>query len=136
MKIRIFYDDIGYRFNGWRNAVQLFKKVIGSEKRIPGDLNFILTTDQSLKKINLEFLKHNYFTDVITFNSNEGNVISGEVYISLETVKLNASDYNTNLNNELLRVMIHGVLHLCGYNDTTAKEKKFMRQMEDRWLME
>ena len=136
MSIRIFYDDVGYRLRGWRKAVKLLRKVIGNEKRIPGDLNFIVTTDEAVKKINFDFLKHNYYTDVITFDTSEGDVVNGEIYISLETVKDNASDFNVSLHNEMLRVMIHGILHLCGYKDSSEEERKNMRGLENRWLEE
>ena len=136
MSIRIYYDDVGYRYRGWRKAVKLFKKVIGNEGKIPGDLNFIISRDDQVRNINIEFLKHNYNTDVITFDNGSDSIISGEIYISIDTVRRNASDYDTDLNNELLRVMIHGVLHLCGYNDSTDEERQNMRHMEDKWLGE
>jgi rRNA maturation RNase YbeY len=136
LSIRIFYDDVGYRLRGWRKAAKLFRKVIREENRIPGDLNFIIAGDEYIRSINIEFLKHNYYTDVITFDNSSGNLTSGEIYISIDTVRNNASDYKVNLNNELLRVMIHGVLHLCGYNDATVDERAGMRKLEDRWLEE
>lgn len=136
MKIRIFYDNVDFRLHGWRKAVKLFIKVIGNENKIPGDLNFIITDDKSIKKINIEFLKHNYFTDVITFDNNCENVISGEIYISIDTVKKNSLNYGISLRNEMLRVMIHGLMHLCGYTDDSVKEKNYMRGLEDVWLSE
>lgn len=136
MSIKIFYDDVGYRHRSWRRAVKLFKKVIGDEGKVPGDLSFIIANDESLRNINIEFLKHNYYTDVITFADNACNVIGGEIYISIDTVKRNAEDYHVSLNNEILRVMVHGVLHLCGYDDKTSQERSEMRSLEDRWLAE
>lgn len=136
MSIRVFYDVAGYKFRGWRKAAKLFQKVIREEKRIPGDLNFIIADDDSIREINTEFLKHNYFTDVITFDNSSDALTSGEIYISIDTVKNNAADYKVSVNDELLRVMVHGVLHLCGYNDATEEERSNMRRMEDRWLSE
>lgn len=134
MSIKIFYDEVDFRLKGWRKAVRLFKKVIGNENRIPGDLNFIITSDNELRKINIEFLKHNYFTDVIAFDNSRDNIISGEIYISIDTVTTNSHNYNVSLNEEVLRVMIHGLLHICGYVDDTEKKRNVMRKMEDSWL--
>ena len=136
MSRRIFYDETGFRFKGWRKAVKLFCKIIRNEKRVPGDLNFIVTTDSVLLDINLKFLKHSYFTDVITFNYNNDNVINGEIYISIDTVRENSLNYNVSLNIEVLRVFIHGVLHLLGYDDKTDSQKRRMKELEDFWLSE
>lgn len=136
MRIRIFYDGVKYRLPRWRKAVKLFEKVIKNENMVLGDLSFIITNDDSIRKINVEFLNHDYNTDVITFNYNEGVEINGEIYISSDTVKINSYNYNVSLNQEMLRVMIHGLLHLIGYNDKTEGEKKVMQGMEERWLSE
>jgi rRNA maturation RNase YbeY len=134
LSIRIYYDETDFRLKGWRKAVGIIKKVIAKEQKISGDLSFIITDDESLKKINVEFLEHDYYTDVITFNYNEGDCISGEVYISLERVAENALNYNVSLNNELMRILIHGVLHLVGYDDRDDESRSEMRRMEDYWL--
>lgn len=114
--------------------MKFIEKVIRSENWIPGDLNFIFTDDISLKVINKEFLNHNYFTDVISFNYSKGHKLNGEIYISCETVKRNANIYKEIYKIEIVRVMIHGVLHLLGYNDRSAGEKVEMRRLEDYWL--
>jgi len=134
LSIKIFYDNTDFRLKGWRKIRNVIIEVIRKEGKVSGDLSFILTDNSTLRKINVQFLKHDYNTDVITFDYNEGNSVNGEVYISLDTVKENSLNYNVSLRLELNRVIIHGVLHLAGYYDKTARQKKVMRNMEDYWL--
>ena len=134
MSIRIFYDETVFRLKGSGKARKIVREIIKKEKKTSGDLSFVITNDERLKEINVEFLEHDYYTDVITFNYNEKDVINGEIYISLERVKENALNYNVSLETELFRVLIHGVLHLVGYDDTNSEKKSEMRRMEDLWL--
>ncbi|MCZ4407718.1 rRNA maturation RNase YbeY [Cryomorphaceae bacterium 1068] len=97
-------------------------------------LDFIFCTDDDLLEINNKHLNHNYLTDVITFPYSEGELIAGDIFISIDRVKDNSSDLNTDSFDELCRVMIHGVLHLCGYHDKTEQEQAIMRNKEDYYL--
>ena len=99
-----------------------------------GELNYIFCDDAYLHKLNVEFLKHDTLTDIISFDNSLGNQINGDIFISVERVKENASSFNTTFKNELHRVIIHGVLHYCGYNDKTKKEADIMRTKEDAAL--
>jgi rRNA maturation RNase YbeY len=134
LSIRIYYDETNFRFRGWKKTVKIIQEVIAKEEKISGDLNFIITNDKNLREINVEFLEHDYNTDVISFNYSNGNSINGEVYVSLDRVKENSLNYNVSLKNELFRVIIHGVLHLLGYNDSSEEERSEMRKLEDYWM--
>ena len=99
-----------------------------------GELSIIFCSDEYLIDINKRHLNHDYYTDIITFNYNIEKNLNGDLFISVDRVKDNASAFNENFNMELFRVIIHGVLHLCGFNDKTTKEQKEMRQKENHYL--
>lgn len=99
-----------------------------------GQLDFIFCTDDALLEINIKHLNHNYLTDVITFPYSEGETISGDIFISIDRVKDNAKDLNSEWFDELCRVIVHGVLHLCGYCDKNAEQQAEMRSKEDYYL--
>lgn len=105
--------------------------VIISENKKEGDINYIFCDDEYLHKINLEYLKHDTLTDVISFDYTIGNEINGDIFISVERVKDNAVDFNVSFEQELMRVMVHGMLHYCGYKDKGDKEELVMRNKED-----
>ena len=134
MKLKIFYDNASCRFRGWRKFKGFIDNLVECEGKTTGEISFIITSDSYLRTINKEFLNHDYFTDVITFDYCDGNLVSGEIYISEDTVRRNSIDYKVHFNDEMLRVMFHGVLHLAGYNDTTDDEKTLMRSLEDKWM--
>jgi rRNA maturation RNase YbeY len=117
-----------------RKLNSLFKSCIVLYKKSVGDINFIFCSDEYLKEMNVLYLNHDYYTDVITFNYNTDDELSGDIYISAERVADNAKKYKVVFITELLRVMIHGILHLLGYNDQTEKEKAEIRRQEELWL--
>ncbi|MCG1035078.1 rRNA maturation RNase YbeY [Polaribacter sargassicola] len=100
-----------------------------------GEINYIFCDDEYLHKLNVEFLQHDTLTDVISFDNTLGNLISGDIYISVERVEDNAKDFNVSFNEELQRVMIHGVLHYIGYKDKSTEDIKAMRKAENEALL-
>jgi len=99
-----------------------------------GDISYVFCSDEEILKINKQYLNHAYYTDIITFDYSEGDKLSGDLFISLDTVKSNSGKFKTNYNEELRRVMIHGILHLCGYEDNTPIKKKNLHLKEDELL--
>ena len=110
------------------------KEVVGKEGKKMKDLSFIFCDDMELLNKNSKYLNHDTLTDILTFDYSENNNISGDIYISIDRVKENAKTYKVTFENELDRVMIHGVLHLLGYNDKSKKDQKAMREKEDFYL--
>ena len=110
------------------------KALVKQELREIGDITFVFCDDNYLHKINLEFLDHDTYTDIITFDYSVGNEVISEIYISIDRVAENAKKYSQTFENEIHRVMIHGVLHLCGYNDKLAEDKQIMRDKENHYL--
>ncbi len=106
-------------------------KIIESENKILGDITYVFCDDEFLLSINQDYLSHDTYTDVVTFDYTEENIISGEIFISIERVRENASDFKVDFNNELHRVMSHGLLHLCGYKDKSKSDIQIMRLKEE-----
>lgn len=109
-------------------------KVVDEEQKKTDQLVYIFCDDKYLHKLNVQFLNHDTYTDVITFDESLGNQLSGEIYISVERVKENASSFGVSFEEELHRVMVHGLLHLCGYKDKTEEETLEMRRKENYYL--
>ncbi len=135
MAINFFNEEISYTVRKKGKLRSWIGGVVGKEGRIAGELNFIFCNDGYLSKLNFKYLKHKTLTDIITFpyESEEG-FVSGDIFISLPRVKENASIFKQGIEDELHRVMVHGVLHLIGYNDASASEKQTMREKEDYYL--
>lgn len=134
MPVRFFSENINFTIPQKLLLKRWINQIIENSQNKTGEVNIIFTSDTYLLEINKKYLNHNYFTDIITFNYNEGLVISGDIYISIETVRNNANLYSVAFLNELHRVIIHGLLHLLGYNDYTETEVVLMRKMEDNAL--
>ena len=115
-------------------VVKWLKKSVNSLGFTIGELSFIFCSDEYIKKINIKYLSHHFFTDVITFDYSKEKLLFGDVYISIERVKENSKTYKTSFNEEMFRVIIHGVLHLCGFDDKTKEEKSLMRSKENDFL--
>ncbi|MFO7670606.1 MAG: rRNA maturation RNase YbeY [Bacteroidales bacterium] len=131
MAIRFHNQDIAFDFKKKNLHKSWIRRVITAHARIPGTISFIFCSNPSLRQMNLEYLNHDYFTDVITFDYSEGSVISGDVFISIDQVRMNAGIYRESFEEELRRVLIHGVLHLLGFGDATNVEKQQMRKLEN-----
>jgi probable rRNA maturation factor len=108
--------------------------VIVSENKTEGEINYIFCDDEYLHKMNVEFLDHDTLTDVISFDYTMGNEISGDVFVSVERVLDNSKDFKTSFDEELKRVLVHGVLHYCGYKDKTEADEALMRNKEEEKL--
>ncbi|MDO8952208.1 MAG: rRNA maturation RNase YbeY [Draconibacterium sp.] len=135
-KVELFYEDTQTLKLQKSPLKKYINLLINSELNKVGEISIILCSDKYLLEINIEYLKHNYYTDIITFNYVEGNIISGDLFISVDRVKENSTEFNTSLIKELYRVIFHGILHLIGYNDKTEEEQKIMRGKEDLYLGE
>ncbi|MFK7058683.1 rRNA maturation RNase YbeY [Flavobacterium oreochromis] len=107
------------------------KTVIESENKELSEINYIFCNDEYLLEINKQYLDHDYYTDVISFDYTENNLIAGDIFISIDRIKENAIDLGVSFDEELKRVIIHGVLHYCGYKDKTSSEEELMRLKED-----
>jgi len=105
--------------------------VIVSEKKNEGEINYIFCDDDYLHKINVEYLNHDTLTDIISFDYTVGNELNGDIFVSVERVQDNANDFNVSFEEELKRVLVHGVLHYCGYKDKSEDDERLMRLKED-----
>ncbi len=132
--VSYFTQDTGFKFTGKLVNNRWLKIMAESESRKLGNINIIFCSDPYILDINKKYLKHNYYTDIITFDYCEGQVLSGDLFISVDTVRANADFYKTDFSEELNRVIIHGVLHLAGYDDQTDEQKAQMRSKEDYYL--
>lgn len=117
-----------------RETTAWIKAVVASYKRRLGDIGYMFVDDEKILEVNREYLGHDYYTDVITFDYDEDDVVSGDIVISLDTVRSNAELFGKEYDDELHRVIIHGILHLCGINDKGPGERKIMEAAENKAL--
>lgn len=117
-----------------KNVTSWIEELIEEEEKKLGDITYIFCDDEYLLEINKQYLQHDYYTDIITFDYVKGKIISGDIFVSLQRISDNSSTLAIPFEKELLRVTAHGVLHLCGYNDKTEEEEKLMRSKENYYL--
>ena len=132
--IRYFQEDIRFELKQKLLNNRWLKMVAGSEMRRLGAINIIFCSDNYILDVNMKYLQHDYFTDIITFDYCEKDVLSGDLFISIDSVRENAQFYGTEFADELNRVMVHGVLHLIGYDDHSDADIAVMRQKENYYL--
>jgi len=131
--IQFFFEDID-KIEIEANLSNRLENIILSEGKKPGEINYIFCDDEYLLKVNREYLKHDYYTDVITFDYVKGKTISGDIFVSLPRIFDNAQTLSKDFESEFFRVLAHGLLHLCGYKDKTDEEIAEMRSKEDYYL--
>ncbi len=133
--IHFFKEDIRFRLLHQKELRRWINKAVGDTRFHLEEINFIFCNDPYLLNLNKQFLNHHFYTDIITFDtSSEKKKISADIFISIDSVKTNAEKFHSTFKDELHRVMIHGVLHLLGYQDKTKKDQAIMRKKEDEWL--
>lgn len=132
--VRFFTEDTNFDFKYRMLTRKWLKAVAGSEVRKLGDVNVIFCSDNYILDVNMKYLQHDYFTDIITFDYCEGDVLSGDLFISVDSVRENSVFYGTEFADELNRVIVHGLLHLIGYDDHKDEDIKVMRSKEDYYL--
>lgn len=131
--IQFFFEDID-KIEIEANLSNRLENIIFSEGKKPGEINYIFCDDEYLLQVNREYLKHDYYTDVITFDYVKGKTISGDIFVSLPRIFDNAQTLSKDFESEFFRVLAHGLLHLCGYKDKTDEEIAEMRSKEDYYL--
>ena len=132
--VSYYNEDTKFDFKEKRRTSRWLKLVAESEIRRLGDVSIIFCSDPYILDVNLKYLQHDYYTDIITFDYCEGDVLSGDLFISVDSVRENAVEYGVEFSDELNRVIVHGILHLIGYDDHTEGDVKMMRKKENYYL--
>lgn len=134
MAIFIHYIEDSYPLPNENNLIPYVEWLITNEDYPPGEINLIFTDNDEILRLNRKYLNHDYYTDIITFYYDNPEQLDGDIFISLDKVFENSNDYQTDFNNELLRVIFHGFLHLIGYDDQTSDQLATMREKEEFYL--
>ena len=134
MSITFDSDNIDFPNIKKRETSAWIKKIANSYNKKIGDVGYLFCNDEKILEINRQYLDHDFYTDIISFDYSEGDIISGDIFISLDTVRTNSQKYNTDYQEELHRVIIHGVLHLCGLDDKLEEDAIRMRESENSAL--
>ncbi len=129
-----FNYETDFKLENETKISEWISKAINSENCKEGELNYIFCSDDYLHKINVDFLNHDTLTDIISFDYSVGKELHGDIYISVERVEDNAKDFDVSFEDEMARVMIHGILHYCGYKDKSDEDAQLMRSKEDYYL--
>ena len=132
--IEFFFEDVNIELPDETKLRDWLRAAAAAEGKSLVEISYIFCSDEHLRGINVEFLDHDYYTDIITFDSSDGASLRGEMYISTERVTENAQENNVSFVREICRVMVHGVLHLSGYGDKIPEQEAMMRQKEDFYL--
>ena len=135
--VRYYNDSTTYRLRDKRKIAAWLKRVAQEEGFTLGDVNYIFCSSEVHRKMNIDFIGHDYFTDIITFDYSDlkgEGVVSGDIFIDVDTVADNARIYGATKRDEMLRVVVHGVLHLCGQKDKTPRAEKQMHRKEDKYI--
>jgi rRNA maturation RNase YbeY len=134
MAITFHAEQIDFTLTSRQVLKTWFRQVAEAEGKSIGNIACIFCSDEYLLSLNKSYLTHDYYTDVITFDYSAENLIAGDIFISVDRVRVNAAEYRVSFHNELCRVMVHGILHLCGYHDSTKAERSTMRTKENFYL--
>jgi len=134
-RISFHNEDIAFVLPQKRLYKQWIEQIVLSHGKTVGELTYVFCSDEYLLEMNKTYLQHDYYTDIITFDYSEDNIIGGDLFISVDRVKDNALKIGVSLQNELQRVVIHGVLHLCGFKDKKNQDIEMMRKMEEKALL-
>lgn len=131
MAIHYYTEGVSFPGIKRRNVSRWIKQIAGEYGKKTGNISYIFCSDEKILEVNREYLQHDYYTDIITFDYTEGDIISGDLFISLDTVKTNAEKFGTDYTEELHRTIIHGILHLCGIEDKGPGQRKIMENYEN-----